>query len=1048
MKQRSILLFLIVFSSIGSNLFAQSQYFGQNKPRYKEFDFKVLQSPHFELYHYFEEKNIANDLMINSEHWYKLHQEVFKLAFIEPNPVIIYKTHPDFQETTAIGGQVGEGTGGVTEGLRNRVIMPMMYTHRQTDHVLSHELVHAFQYKTMTYGSDSTSLASIQNLPLFMVEGLAEYMSLGRDDSHTAMWMRDAVESDDIPSIEDMVTKQYKYFPYRWGQAFWSYVTATYGDDIIRPLFKETALYGIQAAFKRSFSMDIDRFSAKFKQSLIDTYKPLRDGTEIEARGKIMASEETGSEMNVSPTISPNGKLIAYISSKNVLSLDIYIADAATGKTVKRISSNSFAGHVDSYSFIETAGSWSPDSKNLAIVVQSKGKNKLSIIDARSGNKRTYILKGVDAFTNPAWSPDGNSVVVSGLVEGHSDLFQFNLKSREVINLTNDEFSDIQPNWSSDGKYVYFVSDREEGTLRLEKANLTIGRLDMSTKKVESFPIFKGADNLNPVVEPNGENIIFLSDRDGYRNLYKYNIPSGKLIQLTNYYTGVSGITMFSPALSIAAETGDIAYSYFFKGAYSIIKANDKDLLENEVPNEVNKIAGKLAPFEWVEGRDLVQRNLGKQGLVSKTSSSSLVEKKYDAKFKLDYLANSGLGASTSRFGTGVGGGITGLFSDMLSNNQLSGTVALNGEIQDFGGQLFYLNQKRPLQFGASISHIPYRLYGGSNYEIRDSTSFQRLGNLDYYKGKFNQRIIRLFFDELEVFANKPFSKTKRLEFGASMGFYSFGVKDYPSYGMLGFDNNGNRRDFFPDSRVIQQGDNLRPEKISLEEHKLNKYRLGKVYTALVGDNTTFGTVAPLNGYRYRLQIGQNYGSANFTEVKVDLRKYYYLKPVTIAARFNYESRLNAKGLDEIAFLTPLSLTFPWNMHGFNGGGLTIQQSFLSLNGTQLSGNQMALANFEVRLPFTGPERLAIIPFNFVPSDLNLFFDMGTVWDKSQTLNNPEFVSFEDVQNITNPVFSTGISLRVNVLGYVILEPYMAIPFINGKSQPVVTGINFMIPGW
>jgi hypothetical protein len=237
MKQRSILLFLIVFSSIGSNLFAQSQYFGQNKPRYKEFDFKVLQSPHFELYHYFEEKNIANDLMINSEHWYKLHQEVFKLAFIEPNPVIIYKTHPDFQETTAIGGQVGEGTGGVTEGLRNRVIMPMMYTHRQTDHVLSHELVHAFQYKTMTYGSDSTSLASIQNLPLFMVEGLAEYMSLGRDDSHTAMWMRDAVESDDIPSIEDMVTKQYKYFPYRWGQAFWSYVTATYGDDIIRPLW-------------------------------------------------------------------------------------------------------------------------------------------------------------------------------------------------------------------------------------------------------------------------------------------------------------------------------------------------------------------------------------------------------------------------------------------------------------------------------------------------------------------------------------------------------------------------------------------------------------------------------------------------------------------------------------------------------------------------------------------------------------------------------------------------------------------------------------------
>jgi hypothetical protein len=623
------------------------------------------------------------------------------------------------------------------------------------------------------------------------------------------------------------------------------------------------------------------------------------------------------------------------------------------------------------------------------------------------------------------------------------------LKSREVVNLTNDEYSDIQPSWSSDGQYVYFVSDRDERYIRLEKANLTINRLNINTKKVESFSIFKGADNFNPVVDPSGENIIFLSDRDGYRNLYKYNIPTGKLIQLTNYYTGVSGITMFSPALSIAAETGDIAYSYFFKGAYSIIKANNGDLLEKEVLNIVNKIAGKLPPFNWLEGRDLVQQNLVKQGLVSKTNTASLLEKKYEAKFKLDYLANSGLGASSSRFGTGIGGGITGLFSDMLNNNQLSGTAALNGEIQDFGGQIFYLNQKRPLQFGASISHIPYRLYGGSNYEVRDSSTYSIQGSpYQYNTGKLNQRTIRLFFNEFEVFANKPFSKTKRLEFGASMGFYGFGVKDYPSYGLLGFDSNGNIRDFSPDSRVIKQGDNLRPKKIALEEHGLNRFRLGKVYTALVGDNTTFGTVAPLNGYRYRLQIGQNYGSANFTEVKVDLRKYYYLKPIIIAARFNYDSRLNAKGLDEIAFLTPLSLSFPWNMHGFNGGGLTFQQSFLSLNGTQLSGNQMALANLEIRLPFTGSERLAIIPFKFVPSDLNLFFDLGTVWDKSQTLNNPEFISFKDSGKITNPVFSTGISLRVNVLGYVILEPYMAIPFINGKSQPVVTGMNFMIPGW
>jgi hypothetical protein len=199
---------------------ANAQYFGQNKARYKNFDFKVVQSPHFEMYHYFNNPDMSKRMIVNSEHWYKQHQEVFKTAFGQLNPIIFYKTHPDFQETTAISGQIGEGTGGVTEGLKNRVVMPLMYSHRQTDHVLGHELVHAFQYHTFATG-DSTTMENIGNLPLFMVEGLAEYMSIGRIDAHTAMWLRDGILNNDLPTVEDLVVKQNKYFPYRWGECSW-----------------------------------------------------------------------------------------------------------------------------------------------------------------------------------------------------------------------------------------------------------------------------------------------------------------------------------------------------------------------------------------------------------------------------------------------------------------------------------------------------------------------------------------------------------------------------------------------------------------------------------------------------------------------------------------------------------------------------------------------------------------------------------------------------------------------------------------------------------
>ena len=61
-------------------------------------------------------------------------------------PLVLYASHPDFEQTNVVGGMIGEGTGGVTEGLKRRVVLPLAGTLAETDHVLGHELVHAFQY--------------------------------------------------------------------------------------------------------------------------------------------------------------------------------------------------------------------------------------------------------------------------------------------------------------------------------------------------------------------------------------------------------------------------------------------------------------------------------------------------------------------------------------------------------------------------------------------------------------------------------------------------------------------------------------------------------------------------------------------------------------------------------------------------------------------------------------------------------------------------------------------------------------------------------------
>jgi hypothetical protein len=217
-----------------------AQYFGRNKPGYRKFQFEVAQTPHFEIYHYLNNDSLTTALSLWSEKWYNMHQKIFKDTFKVKNPVIFYNNHADFQQTNTVEGLIGLGTGGLTEALKNRVVMPIAQSLAQTDHVLGHELVHAFQYHLFLKKLKIRE-ANLNNIPLWMIEGMAEYLSKGSIDPHTAMIMRDAVLNNKFPTIRKLSTSN-EYFPYTFGQAFWAMVCKTWGVSMMIPLLEHTAV--------------------------------------------------------------------------------------------------------------------------------------------------------------------------------------------------------------------------------------------------------------------------------------------------------------------------------------------------------------------------------------------------------------------------------------------------------------------------------------------------------------------------------------------------------------------------------------------------------------------------------------------------------------------------------------------------------------------------------------------------------------------------------------------------------------------------------------
>ncbi|MCA9739221.1 MAG: peptidase S9, partial [Gemmatimonadetes bacterium] len=139
--------FLALFVALGGVLAsaapASAQYFGRNKVQYDSFNFEILPTQRFDIHFYQEAAVAIEDAARMGERWYERLARTFQHEFAQRKPVVLYADHPDFQQTNTLSGTLSEGTGGVTESLKNRVIMPLAGSYWDTDHVLGHELVHA-----------------------------------------------------------------------------------------------------------------------------------------------------------------------------------------------------------------------------------------------------------------------------------------------------------------------------------------------------------------------------------------------------------------------------------------------------------------------------------------------------------------------------------------------------------------------------------------------------------------------------------------------------------------------------------------------------------------------------------------------------------------------------------------------------------------------------------------------------------------------------------------------------------------------------------------
>lgn len=1005
---------------------ALAQYFGRNKVQYDQFDFKVFRTEHFEIYYYPEEQQAAEDMARMAERWYRRHSRTYLREFKERKPIILYANDADFQQTNAIGGLIGQGTGGVTESLKERVVMPLTGIYAENDHVLGHELVHSFQYDIALSQEDTTRFA-LNALPLWLIEGTAEYLSVGRVDPHTAMWLRDSALRDDLPTA-DQLTRDMRYFPYRFGQAYMAYVGGKYGDAAVANLFKLGGRIGLDSAFVYTIGIDADSLSKEWIQAVKDAYLPLTVGrVPVGEAGRLVVSKQRGGgNINIAPSLSPDGKYVAFLSELDLFNINLFIADTETGQIVKRLKGTTSNPHFDAIRFINSSGSWSPDGKRFAFVTFVEGNNEIAIVDVDSREiERRIAVEGVGALSNPAWSPDGRTIAFSGLDGGISDLYLLDVESRVVRQLTDDRYADLQPTWSPDGQTLAFVTDRGPGGTNfetLEYAPMRLGLLSVAGGEPQvRTPLGDEVAYYNPQFGPDGRSLFFISDFEGFKDVYRLDLATDATHRVTNLQTGVSGITGLSPALSVAAQSGRMVFSVFSDNEYSLYALEQDQTAGTPIASDAGaRAVAAILPPRSALGQGLVGNYLD-DPLTGLPERENFRSQDYRARLKLDYIAPPTLGVSAGGpFGTRVGGGVGFFFSDMLGNHNLGVVAQANGTLKDVGAQVSYLNQKHRLNWGVSGGHIPL-LYGGAySYLSTDPETGQLVQVVE-------QQIQRIYIDEANGLAAYPFSTTRRVEL--SGGFVRYG-----------FDYEVERYYLYP-------GYGTRRERVSLDELEPDPVYLGQASAAFVGDYSNFGFTSPVQGGRYRFQVTPLIGTSSFVSVLGDYRRYFFQKPFTFAVRGlhvgNYGAKLNELfGAQYLGYTYYPGFVRGYSFNSFEPSECTPTEGKSCPEFQRLQGTRIALTSAEIRIPFLGTHEFGLINFPYLPTELTLFTDAGLAW----TAEEAPVLKFDRRTTERVPVVSVGASARVNLLGYLVFEIFYAYPFQRPEKGGHF-GLQLM-PGW
>jgi Tol biopolymer transport system component len=925
---------LLSLASSGTAAAQYGFYYGRNKVQYDSFEWRILRTEHFDIYHYPEMEELARQGATFAEEAYGELQNRFNFSLTNRVPIIFYSSNLHFKQTNTTPGFIPDGVGGFFEFLKGRVVIPANGNLHRFRRVIRHELVHVFTYnKTIRVLRDHRKVAD-RFLPLWFTEGLAEYWS-GEPDHNHEMIMRDAVFSNYLVPLETMYRIYGTFQMYKQGEAVCRFIAERYGEEkileLIEAVWQSKRFNSVMEFVLRE---DFDSIAREWYAWVKRRYYPALE--EIDVPSLIAERIETRG-FSAKPTFyqrSDGSRMVYFVGNKTGYTnlYEVPVDEEFSPLDRPRVLiKGERSGKYEAFHLFESRMSVSPGGK-LAFVTKSGATDVIHVYDLESRRAiDTYRFENLVAVYSPDWSPEGNRLVFAAIArDGYSDLYAYETTADRLTRLTSDTYDDRDPSWSPDGTRIAFSSDRSS-TGRDGFYNLFMIRPDDGTL---SYVTYGNRLDLSPRWSPDGDHLVFASSvRDSTGRFGPQDIWTADLTARPDNEIALASSSDDPALLGVESSAFTLRQvTHLSSAAFDPFWTQDDQLI-----------------FASFESYRFAIRHLS--AFDSLRASPKVVEAvnpaDFDAKWEFDQLeASTGVESSTYRkkyqldlaYGQisqsavlGTLGGAVVAFSDMLGDDHLYLTVFNTATSQrDFLRSLSFAASRFQLHKRTNISYGLYR-YSGRRYDLTDpdapaeypvfyETIYGGFGGVSY-----------------------PISKFRRVELRTSLNFSDKQI------GIRGIDRQA--------------------------------LLLSNAIT-LSHDNALYTMDGPVEGWRaaimaaYTTDIHQS--NVSYFTLYGDIRKYF-----RIGSRITFASRFMAgwnQGREARLFVFGGS----WDLRGF---GLY-----------SVRGQKVWFMSHELRLPLVAAPSLIVpvlAPFGISNFRTALFFDAAHAWNQDYRRLQPQITAGE-----------------------------------------------------